>query len=144
MLCKEQVAQLCDRVQEIRAAGADLVVIGSGSPEQAGWFAEEQPVPLRVLADPELVTFRAIGARRGLKSSLHLGTLWSAWRALRSGFRQTGTQGDALQQGAVWIVAPGNDVIYRYTSAWAGDHPDPAALLETLRRRRPQIPCLRM
>ena len=123
---------MCDRAEEIREAGADLVVIGNGSAQHARWFVEEQRVPVRVFTDPERVTFRAVGARRGLASSLQAGTLRSAWRARRKGFRQTETMGDAWQQGAVWIVAPGGEVVYRHTSAWSGDHPDPEEILAAL------------
>jgi hypothetical protein len=123
---------LRDRIGEIHRAGAELVVIGNGSPQHARWFAEEQPEEVRVLTDPELATFRAIGARRGPASSLRFGTLRAALRALRRGFRQSGTRGDPWQQGAVWVVRPGGEVIFRHTSRWAGDHPDPDDVLGAL------------
>lgn len=125
---------MCDRWQDFQATGADLVAIGTGTPAQAGRFAEGQPVPLRVLTDPDRLAFRAIGARRGWMSALNPGTFWSALRARRKGFRQTATMGDPFQQGAVWIVGPGAEVIYRHTSAYAGDHPDPGELLAALER----------
>jgi hypothetical protein len=123
---------LCDRVEDIRGAGAELVVVGNGSPQQARWFVEEQRVPVRVLTDPERRAFRAIGARRGLASSLRPGTLRSALRARRRGFRQSATMGDPLQQGAVWVIAPGGKVLFRHTSRWAGDHPAPDEILAAL------------
>lgn len=134
MLCRDQVAQLCDREREIREAGADLVVIGSGTPEQAGWFAEDLGRPVRVLADPDLATFRAAGARRGVASSAHPGMLLAAWRAWRNGRRQRGTLGDPLQQGAVWVVRRGGEPVWRYVSRFAGDHPDAAEVVAACRR----------
>jgi peroxiredoxin len=119
-------------VEDFRAAGAELVVVGSGTPEQARWFAEDQPGTFRVLTDPELTTFRAIGAARGLGASLGFGVLKSALRAWRKGFRQSATEGDPLQQGAVWVVRPGGEVLFSYRSRYAGDHPDPALVLAVL------------
>jgi len=132
VFCREQVAQLCDREREIRRTGGDLVVVGSGSSGDAAWFAGELGVSVRVLTDPDLVTFRAVGARRGLGSSLHPGTFRAAWRLFRKGFRQTGTRGAARQQGAVWIVRPGGVSVYRYASRFAGDHPDPGEVVAAL------------
>ena len=60
------------------------------------------------------------------------GTFRSALRAWRGGHRQQGVQGDALQLGAVVVVRPGNDVTYLHRSAYAGDHPAPADILQRL------------
>ena len=76
---------MCDRWEDFEAAGAALVAVGSGTPAQAAWFAGEQSRPIRVLTDPDLITFRAIGARRGWGSALQPGTFWSALRAWRKG-----------------------------------------------------------
>jgi hypothetical protein len=51
------------------------------------------------------------------------------------GFRQTKTQGTALQNGGVFVIAPSGEMPYRYISDFAGDHPDPekpVAALEAL------------
>jgi hypothetical protein len=124
---------LCDRADEIREAGAELVVVGNGSPQQARWFAEEQRAPVTVVTDPDLAVFRAIGARRGPVSSLGPATFLRSLRAWRNGFRSSAVMGDPLQQGAVWVVLPGGRVAYRYASAWAGDHPEPAEILGALK-----------
>ncbi|MBZ0268063.1 AhpC/TSA family protein [bacterium] len=123
---------MCGRQQEFREAGADLAVVGSGSPEDAAWFAGELGVPVRVLTDPDLATFRAVGARYGIASSLHPGTFRAAWKLYRRGFRQSETRGAVQQQGAVWIVRPGGVSVYRYASRFAGDHPDPAEVVTAL------------
>lgn len=128
---------MCDRAEEIRRAGAELIVIGNGTPQQARWFVEEQRVPVPVLTDPDLASFHAVGAKRGALSSLRPETVFAALRAWWKGFRQSRTGGDPLQQGAVWIVRPGGEVVWRYTSEFAGDHPDPDRILAALRREPP-------
>jgi NAD(P)-dependent dehydrogenase (short-subunit alcohol dehydrogenase family) len=47
----------------------------------------------------------------------------NALRALRSGSRQTGVEGDPWQLGGVFVLRPGGELAYRYVSAEAGDHP---------------------
>jgi hypothetical protein len=134
MLCKEQVAQLRDRVGDFQKLGADLVVIGNGTPEHARWFVEEQGINLPVFTDQQRTTYRALGARRGLARILHPGTFVSAVRALRGGHRQTRTMGDATQLGGVAIVRPDGSMPYLSLSRHPGDHPSPGEVLEALQR----------
>lgn len=119
---------------EIELLGARLAFVGSGTPQHAAWFVEDYGVTEPVLADPELLVYRALGTRRGLRSSLSPRAAWHAVRAWRRGFRQTETRGDALQQGAVAIVLPVGAVAWSYRSAVAGDHPAPAVVLGSLAR----------
>ncbi|NNE42791.1 MAG: redoxin domain-containing protein [Gemmatimonadetes bacterium] len=125
---------MCGETDAFRAAGAQLVILGSGTPEQAQWFVEDQGVTATVLTDPEQATFRAIEAREGAASSLHPGTVKAALRARRQGFRQSSTMGNPFLQGAVWVIRPDGQVAYRYRSRFAGDHPDPREVLEAVRR----------
>jgi hypothetical protein len=147
MLCKEQVAQLCDQISQLQALGAKLVVIGNGSPQQAEWFVEEQRVPVQVFTDPERVTYRALGAKRGIGRVFHPGTFVSALRAIRAGFRQTKVMGDATQLGGVIIVRPDGSVPARFLSRFPGDHPRPDDIIEALQRTQggdgdPQAPAM--
>lgn len=134
MLCREQIAQLRDVVQEIREHGALLAFIGNGPPAQAKALAHDldldRGIPL--YTDPERRGFAVLSARRSLAGVLGPGTFRSALRAWRSGHRQQGVQGDALQLGAVAIVRPGGEVAYLHRSAHAGDHPPPAEILRNL------------
>ena len=144
MLCREQVAQLCGRLDRIRARGAELVVVGNGSPQHAQWFREDLAVPIPVFTDPELRSYRALGARSGLLSVLHPGTFRSSWRALRAGLRQRRLMGKSLQQGAVVVVLPDGSMPYRYVSRFSGDHPDPDEVLKALPAARgPEAPTVR-
>lgn len=53
------------------------------------------------------------------------GTMLATLKAMKSGFRQTKTMGDAFQQGGVFVITPGGEMPYRYISKFAGDHPPP-------------------
>lgn len=133
MLCREQVAQLRDALDEIRELGAELVVVGNGRPEQARQFKEERQLDFPVLVDPELIAYRAAELRRGA-STFGLGSLRGGLRALRKGHLQGRTQGDPWQQGGVFVVTPAGRVAFSYVSEEAGDHPETSAVLEALRR----------
>lgn len=121
-----------DFIPRIHAAGAEFVILGSGTPEQAGWFVEDYHVPTPVFTDPELGAYRAVGARRGPLAVLDPRTFVAGFRARRKGFRQSRTQGSATQVGGVFVLGPGARTSYRYLSAYAGDHPDPEDAVRAL------------
>jgi hypothetical protein len=135
MLCREQVAQLRDALAEIRALGAELVAVGSGTPQQAAWFVEDQHADFPVLTDPTRQAFAALEFRRGIASTMGPRAALRFARAFARGFRQPpgAPKGDALQQGGVLIVLPGGEVRWRHTSEVAGDHPEQRAVIDALR-----------
>ena len=51
-----------DRVDEIRARGAELVVIGNGAAHFAAAFREDQGLDGPLLIDPDLVAYHARAA----------------------------------------------------------------------------------
>jgi peroxiredoxin len=136
IFCKEQAAQFSAIGDEIEALGATLAFIGSGSPQYAQWFQEDYAPRWPVFSDSNLVTYRALHARRGWYTSINPLTWLLSVRAFLRGFRQTGTMGDRSQQGAVCIVMPDGRMPYRHVSRVAGDHPKPAAVLRALREAR--------
>jgi peroxiredoxin len=136
MLCREQVAQLREALDQIRALGAELVVIGNGQPHQARAFREERDLRFPLLVDPELRAYRAAGLRRGVASTLGPKALAHGLRALRKGYVQGRTQGDPWQLGGVFVIAPGGQVAFSYVSREAGDHPEVSSVLAALRRLR--------
>ncbi len=121
-----------DVVPRIRARGAELVVVGSGSPEQAAEFQREQQLDFTLLVDPELKAYAAAGLRRGVRTTLRPGVLRSFLRARRGGFRQGKTEGDPWQQGGVFVITPDSEPRYAYVSQEPGDHPPPAEWLAVL------------
>jgi len=129
--------QLHRHAEEIAARGADLVIIGNGSPHFARAFREDFAVTAPLYVDPSLATYRALGMRRGLLATLLSAETWKATaRALRGGFRQGITRGDNWQLGGVLAVQPEGRVSYRYLSRFAGDHPPVAEILGALATAR--------
>ena len=122
-----------DRAEEIRALGAELAIVGNGSEVFARAFREDFGLEGPLLVDPELRAYRAAGLRRGRVELLSPRVPLNALRALRSGSRQTGVQGDPWQLGGVFVIRPGGELTYRHASREAGDHPPVDEVLAALR-----------
>ena len=121
-----------DFVEPIRERGGELIAIGNGSARQAKAFREEQQMAFRLLTDPSRKTYQAAGFKRGVTSTLGPGSLVRGLGALRKGFFQGRTKGDAFQQGGALVIAPGGKELYRFVSEEAGQHPDPRDLVDAL------------
>lgn len=137
MFCREQVAQLRDRIEDIRERGAELVLVGNGSAHFAASFREDFGLDGPLLIDPELRAYRAAGLRRGRVELLSPRVPLNAFRAWRRGARQGRVQGDAFQLGGVFVIHPGGRITFRDVSREAGDHPSIDAVLEALEPEAP-------
>jgi NAD(P)-dependent dehydrogenase (short-subunit alcohol dehydrogenase family) len=125
---------LRDQIDEIRALGSELVIVGNGSQNFAAAFREDFELDCPILVDPDLRAYRAAGLRRGRVELLSPRLPLNALRALRSGSRQTGVQGDPWQLGGVFVIRPGGHMTYRYVSREAGDHPPVEEILSALEK----------
>ncbi len=130
-----------DELDEIRARGGELVIIGNGAAHFAAAFREDLRIPADVplLVDPELRAYRAAGLRRGRVELLSSRVPFHALRALRKGFRQSSVEGDPWQLGGVFVFALGGALAYRYVSSEAGDHAPLPELLAAI-EERPELP----
>lgn len=128
-----------DRLDDIRELGAELVLIGNGAQSFAQAFREDLGLDCPVLIDPDLVSYRAAGMRRGRVELLSPRMPLNAVRALRKGFRQTSVQGDPWQLGGVFVIKPGGKLTYRFISSEAGDH---APIDDIFGGLEPQAPSL--
>lgn len=118
----------------IEAAGATLHVIGNGAPMFMAGFRETTGYDGPLYTDPSLAVYRALDLRRGAGTIVSARAAMNAVRALRGGFRQGRTQGDATQQGGLLIVAPDGTIRYRHADRVAGDHAPLAEVLAALGR----------
>ena len=133
LYCREQAVEMTAAIPDIEAQGASLAFIGNGSPRAAAWFKKKFVPSATVLTDPDLASYRVIGARSGVFNTLGPRTWGAGVRALRSGARQSSVRGHPFQQGGVLVMAPGDVVVYSYLSHRAGDHPSVADVLTALR-----------
>ncbi len=129
----ETATQLRGRLDGIRAAGADLVFIGNGSVKFAARFQERHVPDCPVYTDPALRTYRVLGMKRGIAATLGPSSLLKGIRSALRGHVQTSTQGDAWQQGGLYAVAKGGEIVFEQVNGSAGDRPDIDGALAALR-----------
>ncbi len=137
VFCREHVLEVRSSRADIEALDAGIVFVGNGTPRAAGWFQAKFAADSTVLTDPDLDTYRAIGARSGVLTTLGPQVWASGLRAFRSGARQTSTKGHGMQQGGVLVIAPGTRILYKHISNVAGDHAPMAKVLQALRAASP-------
>jgi hypothetical protein len=132
LFCKQQIADISPLLDRIRSRGAELIVMGHGSIEDARAFRDEQQLAVPILTDPSREAYCALDMRRGLASVLAPAVLARGLTARVAGFRQSRVAGDVLQQGGVVVIAPGGVERFRFISQEAGDHPSPVQILAAL------------
>lgn len=128
--------QLHRRIDAIHRAGAELFVIGNGSPQFMDGFRETTGWDGPLYTDPSLEVYKTAGLKRGVLTVLNARSAVAAVGALRKGFRQGRTQGDEWQQGGVLVISPTGDVLWSHVSDHAGDNADPDAIVAVLERAR--------
>ena len=132
VLCRQQIGDITPLFDRVKAMGADLVVVGHGSVEEARTFREEEKLRIPLLTDPTRQSHDVLGMRRGLTSLITGSSLGRAFTAWHSGYRQSRVAGDPLQQGGVVVIAPGGVEHFRFISREAGDHPTSEQILAAL------------
>ena len=125
--------QLHREIGAIRAAGAELVVIGNGSPSFIAGFREQTHWDGPIYTDPSLAAYRAAELKRGVASTLDPRSLGAAFKALAGGQRQGKTQGDQWQQGGVLVIAPSGDIRWQHASSRPGDNAPARDIVAALR-----------
>lgn len=100
------MAQLRQRYADVQAAGAQVVVVGMGTPAQTREFIAAQAVPFPVLSDPRRLSHRAYGTLRGdlRRLSFHPRIWARGMQAVLAGRVQGSTVGDPTQLSATFII----------------------------------------
>ncbi len=124
--------QLHRKQDAFEAAGAELHVIGNGSPSFIAGFREQTLFDGPLYTDPDLAVYRAAELQRSVAKTLDPRGLFGGIRAFAAGHRQGRTQGDPWQQGGVIVVAPDGTVRWRHVSQRPGDNASPAQILASL------------
>jgi peroxiredoxin len=133
--CREHVAQLRTVVDAMHAAGAELHVIGNGTPNFIAGFRETTGLATPVYTDPTLAVYRAAELRRGASTMLDVRAAAKTVRAFARGHRQSlRVQGDQWQQGGVLVIARDGRVAWQHVSKYPGDNAEPTAIVSALAR----------
>jgi hypothetical protein len=129
------VVQLHHEKDAIHGRGAELIVVGNGNRHFAQAFAEDVGLTTPLYVDTKRDAYRALQMKRSLGSVVNTQILGNMARALKSGFRQKGVQGDAWQLGGVLVVTKKGEIAYRYLSDAAGDHPPVREVIAAIPQR---------
>lgn len=122
------------RYDEIRARGADLVVVGTGDVRYARDFVAQEHVPFPVLVDDDGAAASAAAVRRaGLFDLFHPASYGSTVKAWREGYRIYWPGKRVDQLGATFVIGPGGDVRYEHYDAHPADHAPIEDVLAALR-----------
>lgn len=124
MFCREQVARLGHRLNEIHAAGAQLIAIGNGHEHWARAFIEEEGAAFPVYVDPSRRSYEHYGMKRGLTEVLGPKSVRHSLRAMSRGHFQSQTRGDGLQNGGVIVLDEDGEILYEHIEDEAGDLAD--------------------
>ena len=124
--------QLHRDIDKIHAAGAELYVIGNGSPSFIDGFCEETGYDGPIFTDPSLAVYKAAELKRGVTKTFDPRALGATLKAFAHGTRQGRTQGDPWQQGGVLVIGTGGDIKWHHASARPGDDPSVAQIVRAL------------
>lgn len=133
MFCREHVVQLHRRIDELHAAGAELHVIGCGTPNFIAGFRELTGYDGSLLVDPSREAYRVAGLQRGVAATFNPRALVRGIRTLSRGHLQGRTQGDPWQQGGTLVVDPSGTLVMHHVSTGAGDNAAVDDILGALR-----------
>jgi peroxiredoxin len=137
----EHVAQLRDDREQFEAAGANVVLIGLGRPDQAGWFCAEHELPFACVVQPDRSAHKAFGLRRGTAGQLAGPRNWAPWvKNQLTGKRQTAVagKGDPAQLPGTFVVDTSGVVRYAYRSKRSSDVPPNRNVLAALAGLAPE------
>lgn len=135
-LCKKHAADWRALLPDITRLGPiSVALIGNGPPAQAVDFIAELDWPTYLFTDPQRVTYRALGLRRGVSTTFTLPGLQRVMSSLRQGNSQTLSRipTDPFQQGGAILVDTSGNVTLYHIEAFAGDYIDTDELMTALR-----------
>ncbi len=133
MFARQQAAAIIKIQAELNTLGVSLVAIGNGSPEQARDFADKFGFTGELFVDEGLQTYKAFGLKRGFWKTLGPASVVRGFKTMGQGFRQGRSAGDLWQQGGIFVIGPGNRILFSHINERAGDQADPKAVLEACR-----------
>jgi hypothetical protein len=124
---------LRERRADVERAGARLIIVGSGSTPHARHFQKNHAPGIAVFSDPSLRAYRALGMRRSVAATLGLRSLVGGVGSTLRGNLQGLTRGDPWQQGGLFVVVPGGEVIFGQRNRDPADRPRVDEALTALR-----------
>ena len=124
--------QLHRDIEKIHGKGAELYVIGNGTPNFIAGFREQTKYEGPIYVDPSLEVYKAAELKRGVTKTFSIKAAIPTLKAFADGARQGRTQGDNWQQGGVLVIAPDASVKWHHANEHSGDNASVDAIVRAL------------
>ena len=119
--------------QRFDQVGAQLLLVGMGTPQETAAFAEKFDVPFPMAADPKRTLYRAFDLERMNPLGFFSPTVaLKGVSAMAQGHLLGLPQGDVRQLPGVFVIDTGGTIAYRHYSQDPSDHPSPDTILDAL------------
>jgi alkyl hydroperoxide reductase subunit AhpC len=127
------VAQLRRNKKSFEKAGAQVVLVGMGTPSQSAEFAAKFNIPFSIVADPDKKLYRKFG----LKQMSALGFLSPSLAlkgvaAIAGGHGLGMPQGNVRQLSGVFIINTAGHIVFSHFASNPADHPDAKTIIAAL------------
>jgi peroxiredoxin len=129
---------LRDDRERFERAGAGVVLIGLGRPDQAGWFCRSRDIPFPCVVRPDRGAHRAYGLRRGTLNDVAGPRVWAPWlKNMVTGNPQGRFgQGDPVQLPGTFVVDTDGVIRYVHRGRRSSDIAPNDEVLDALERVR--------
>jgi len=130
---RRQILQLCHEQDALRDAGVDVVLVSSGTAEQAETFRRNYKVPFTIICDPDRTLFKKYGLREMsfsdyLSPRMHAKTI----HVLAQGYGHKAGEGSEPQLGGVFIIDTSGKVRFERIATDPADHPSPQDIIQAV------------
>lgn len=134
MPCREHLAQLRERQDQIDRLGASVLVVTFEPPDQVARFSRAEKLPYPILSDPSRRAYAAFGLQRG---TLAQTLSWNAMRSYLSGLLRgrwpRPPHGDLFQLGGDFVLDGDGWIVFAHRSQETADRPPVDRLLAAVR-----------
>jgi peroxiredoxin len=122
---------------KFKRLGANVVLIGLGTPERAKWFCEDKEIPFICVADPDVSAHRAYGLRRGSLRQVLGPQVYLRWTKARllgdMPLPRAKLGEDVMQMPGTFVIDTGGIVRYAHRNTDVTDNPPNEEVLAVLR-----------
>ena len=139
--CQAQVVALREDRDRFERVGADVTVIGQGTPRECAEFCDARRVPFRVLVDPDRRAYRAYGLGKGGAMQVVGPQVMLPWirNELHKETRQRAVRGASFTQMPGTFVVDAQGVVrFAHRSRHVADVPRNHVILKALADLSPE------
>jgi peroxiredoxin len=133
--CQAQVVALREDHERFERVGADVTLIGQGTPDECREFCDARRLPFRVFVDPDRRAYRAYGLGKGGAMQVVGPQVMVPWirNELHAETRQHSPRGASFtQMPGTFVVDRGGIIRFAHRSRHVADVPRNGVILQAL------------